>query len=1667
MREQAACPHCGTGLSGEPWTAGLCPHCSLRLALEQPDEPTEISDSDEGREAPTIAYPADSLSEGQMLGDRYRIRALLGRGGMGEVWRAVDLKLRVDVALKALRAELLSDERALESLRQEVRLAREVVSPNICRVFDLLEIEGRELVSMEYIDGVTLLDVLKMRAPLDLTEAREIAAQFLAGLEAIHEAGLVHRDVKPENLMMTRSGRIVLMDFGIAKDLAEGRTGTVSGTPAYMAPEQARGDSPDARVDVFSAGVVLAEMIAPDGLATLETRQAIWRGVHGETPSVPDSPWADVLIKAVARAPEQRYASAAALARALEEVTLRADRADDLSPYPGLASFGEADAEYFFGRELEVEEMWKKLRRPQLYGLIGPSGAGKSSFLHAGLRPLAPTGWSTILTAPGSQPFSNLARALVPEVSDDTEALQLLVQANDAESILEVAGRWRVRHDQVLLVLDQFEELFTQNPPEVQKSFADLLGQVAVESDAHVLLSMRDDFLFYCSAQPALSPMFSELTPLRAPSGSSLHRALVQPALKCGYRFEDDSLVDEMVDEVHEERGALPMLAFAAARLWQHRDREEGLLTRQAYEHIGGVGGALAQHAEQTLERIGQDNIPIVRELFRNLMTSQSTRVARDREELLSVFGDSERPLASSADPTSPEVFLSYSRTDFDAAKRLASSLEAEGFTVWWDRDITPGTSFDKAIETALAEARAVVVLWSEDSVDSNWVKAEAAEALERGRLVPVLIDRVKPPLEFRRLEAAELYSGSGEAARHERQQLTAALRALTERSRPSPRGHAQPRTAASSPRLTAEQVLDTLIDARLLTSYEPASSADGEARSQRIEIVHESLLSSWPRLVRWQTQDQDGALLRDQLRQAAQMWEERDHPEDLLWTGTSYDEYQLWRERYSGGLSTAEESFARAMTSHAERRKRRRRLVLAAVIAVLAIGLGVVGSLWRQAEVARARAEQETLRAEASHFLGLGRLEIDQNPTTALAYALAALERADSPVARLFALEALWRGPPAFMLDSDYFGLSLDFSSNGRWLANTTAPPGVELWSSAGGPPKRIPISQEGMLRNLRFGPDSDVMAALDFREKVAHLISVPEAEVIRTLSLPSDGHPEIRLPKQLNRLITFAQSGRLTEVTSIPLDGGPTESYGEFDRDLRRHTGFTPRWVVEVDPTGTRLAFLPFTEDSPQDAMRRLYVAPMNALPSATPELVGTHQEMVMSLAFHPGGELLAAGEMAGEIRLWSLADETSEPRRILYSEGGAYGLSFDPSGSKLAAESGSGHTFLWDLAGPPDANPLTLRGAAGIDGAFHPDGRWFAAAGDRLTLFPIERRYPIDLEGHEDGIFDLAFLPDGSALLSTSADGTFRIWPLSAAAGDGSRVLFDSGGLFVRGLSIGPGGKQVLTTEPSTAWLLSVDGEERRRLGDLEGGEIALGPRGRLAASGSGTPGVGIRVLDLETGDIRTLDAGEDRQVFYVRFTPDGRLISFTNKENTDESDLRIWTLEDGSYEVLSDVGGIFDLTPDGRFLLAMRQTADREPVLYDLANGTSLPLSSHGDASEVALDVTGRIAVTRRSDGHGQVGLVTGEAPHLLVSSGDFKDPVVSPDGQWIAAAHGNTIRLWPMPDMSQPPLHTLPLDRLLDKLRSLTNLRVVPDPESETGWGLDLDPFPGWEEVPTW
>jgi WD40 repeat protein len=1483
-------------------------------------------------EAPTEGMVGGLLSPGQVLGERYQIRERLGSGGMGEVWHAFDLKLRVEVALKALREDLFRDERRLELLRQEVRAAREVVSPNVCRIFDLIEVDGTELVSMEYVDGQTLLAVLQDRGPLDLKEAQDIASQFLAGLEAIHRAGLVHRDVKPENIMLTRAGRVVVMDFGLARQEDSG-AGTVAGTPAYMAPEQAAGLKVDARADVYSAGVVLAEMVSPDGIKSLESRQSVWEGVRSEPAKLPETPWRQVLKKAVAKEPEQRYKSAHTLTRALEDVTLRVEGAEDLTPYPGLASFTEEDAEYFFGREAEVEQLWRRLEGAHLLAVVGPSGAGKTSFIAAGLVPKAPSTWAIVRCTPGNDAISSLARVMAREMAGDADAVEMVVGFDDPAVAVELFSRWRQRHGQALLVVDQFEELFTLNPPDKQERFAELLGRLALEADVRVLLSMRDDFLMQCKTLGPLVPIFESLTPLMPPVGAALRRALVQPATKCGYRFEDDALVDEILAEVEGERGALPLLAFAMSRLWEKRDRSGGVLNRSAFHDIGGVGGALGRHAEATLDLIGADRVPIVREIFRNLVTAEGTRAVREWYELLSVFEQPQRQ--------------------------------------------------------------------------------------------------------------------------------------------------------------SAEEALRTLVDARLLTTYE-LREEDREA-TRRVEIIHESLLANWPRLVRWQTQDADAAQLRDQLRHAARGWDERGRSDDLLWIGTAFREYQVWRESYPGGLTELEEEFARAMTVLAMRRRRRRRIAAAAGVAAMLVVLAVVTTLWR-------RSVLETRRAEAAKLLALAELEIGSYPTAALAWATASLELADTEEGRRVALRALHRGPPVRVVPPAWEGEALThfaFSPTGQWLASGSRGP-VALRHRDGRPAIRVDIPDQPSPVRSVFPSDELLITA---RAGTHRWWSVEDpAEPLRT--------------EERRGWIRAVRGGGYFSYSSpdfpAPMPEGESELIGVHWWPLEgrggRFVGAMEDWWWLVDAIDSAGSWLVYPRG--RFVLRRSLVDW-----SRPPVLLGRHDEVpeaggravdqIIGLTLHPDEDRVATLDSRGEIRVWATHGDSAEPLDVLTLPGSYLDLKYGPKGRWLAGhgESGGSKTiWLVDLRAPKGAAPLELRrrfsGNANLDQlAFHPDGDWVVGSDIHSAGFwPLTHPQPWIFD-HGGRVGDVAFTRDGAWLLSVSmagegrvySGGQLRAWPLRGQTGGAYRVLAEQWdlGFYAARIAVDPTGKRVAVgSQLGYVYVAELTGGPTREFEcsqgrDAEGSNytMAFSPSGRLLAAVRNavrTPETSVQVWDLETGSSRKIGP-VGRETTDLDFVDEHLLVWVGVDPVRDVLEERILDLDDGTAKIRSEGEAEFGriVSPDRNLMLRVNLTGrgQFESSLVDNRTGESRPITSHGESFiAAAFDPSEEWLVTGGfTDGVVRIGPVTGEEPHLLYGhDGRIWGVAVSPDGRWIASAGDDaTVRMWPMPDLSKPPFHTLPHHELIAKLKALTNLRAVPDDDSSTGWTIEVGPFPGWESTPEW
>jgi WD40 repeat protein len=486
------------------------------------------------------------------------------------------------------------------------------------------------------------------------------------------------------------------------------------------------------------------------------------------------------------------------------------------------------------------------------------------------------------------------------------------------------------------------------------------------------------------------------------------------------------------------------------------------------------------------------------------------------------------------------------------------------------------------------------------------------------------------------------------------------------------------------------------------------------------------------------------------------------------------------------------------------------------------------------------------------------------------------------------------------------------------------------------------------------------------------------------------------------------------------------------------------------------------------------------------------------------------VASLDASGEIRLWSTGTGAEAPPRALRGmKGWGVLLGSDPDGEYVASAGVTGvdALHLWDLLDPPDATATVLKwlDAAQADlpgGGFDPSGRWLVmTTGYRLGFWPLASPRRRVLPGHDGATWGLAFTPDGRWLASCPQGLSVRMWPLRPADGEAQP-------LWPRGLELGPrqtlsgchtiaihpAGTHVavVTQMPASVFLVPIAGGPSRPLravweGKVDAGRVAFDPRGRRVIACPWHRGIGderlraLAVWDLESGQSPSVPLASFTDASWacdaVAFAPDGTALVGGNG-----GILRVTLPEDpgaaASAETLHAAGhASFALSRDGRKLLvwAGRTTgmgaASEELLLFDLAARTSKRITTHGRwLSTAVFDPSGRAIVTGDNDGVVRVGPATGEEPHLLSGghAGQVTAVAVSRDGRWVASvSDGGAFNLWPMPDVTKPPLHTLPHAELMAKLEALTNLRVVRDPASSTGWKMDLGPFPGWKDVPTW
>jgi eukaryotic-like serine/threonine-protein kinase len=298
------------------------------MTLAGSTETTPSSSFTQAPVAPAASSTPAVIEPGSVIGNRFEILQLLGEGGMGAVYKAHDRELERDVALKLIRSELARNPEILQRFKQELILARQVTHRNVIRIFDLGQADGHKYITMEYLEGRDLRAVLREKGKLPPEEAAKIVLQICRALEAAHAEGVIHRDLKPQNIMLDAGGRAYVMDFGIARSAhlpGMTQTGALVGTPEYMSPEQAKGEKLDERSDLFSLGVILYELLIGQSPYHSDTPLAtLWRRIQEKAkplteidPTIP-KPLSDIVAKALEIDPKDRFSSAKEFAQHLE-----------------------------------------------------------------------------------------------------------------------------------------------------------------------------------------------------------------------------------------------------------------------------------------------------------------------------------------------------------------------------------------------------------------------------------------------------------------------------------------------------------------------------------------------------------------------------------------------------------------------------------------------------------------------------------------------------------------------------------------------------------------------------------------------------------------------------------------------------------------------------------------------------------------------------------------------------------------------------------------------------------------------------------------------------------------------------------------------------------------------------------------------------------------------------------------------------------------------------------------------------------------------------------------------------------------------------------------------------------------------------------------------------
>ncbi len=552
----------------------------------------------------------------------YILHEAIGRGAHGTVYAARQPGTHRDVAVKVIRAELADSAEFVRRFELEAQLVARLEHPHIVPLYDFWREPGGAYLVFRLLHGGTAEESLITAGRWSLDRASRLVEQIGSAIITAHAAGVVHRDLRPANILLDADGNMFVSDFGIATEYADAHADVESGVMTDVAHlamtvwELLAGSSPVqstwreslpsliGRIANLPAGVdaVLSRAVssqARDRFESMAEFMLAWRATVGRSA-------VSVEIGGARPTSSDRRLAAS-------QLSLRA--ASGMNPYRGLRSFAEADARDFFGREETAIALRTAVERARFVAVVGASGLGKSSLVFAGLAPIIREEGTTQIASmtPGEDPLAALHSAL-------TDISLSPLNSHDLMASLRTVARQSVGG--LLLIVDQFEECWTLVDADRREAFITLLASCAqsgAEPRICIVVTLRADMYDRPLADPRLGALIAaETFPLSPMRAVELEHAIGLPAARAHVDFED-GIVSSMVTEAVTNPASLPLLQFALHELFERR--VDGRITAEVYDELGGVAGAIAGRAEHLFDALSQADQDCSRQLFGRLVT--------------------------------------------------------------------------------------------------------------------------------------------------------------------------------------------------------------------------------------------------------------------------------------------------------------------------------------------------------------------------------------------------------------------------------------------------------------------------------------------------------------------------------------------------------------------------------------------------------------------------------------------------------------------------------------------------------------------------------------------------------------------------------------------------------------------------------------------------------------------------------------------------------------------------------------------------------------------------------------------------------------------------------------------------------------------------------------